>query len=96
MILSMCLFGTARSDEPVYDIDIPAMNAAQALNRFAEQTGAIMLFSYDLASAADRVRATQYPQADEFARQSILKPPSEEEMARVFANVSFELAAGER
>jgi predicted phosphodiesterase len=45
--------------------------------------------SYDLASAADRVRATQYPQADEFARHSILEPPSEEEMVRVFANVSF-------
>jgi outer membrane receptor protein involved in Fe transport len=27
------------------------MNAAEALNRFAEQTGAIMLFPYDLASA---------------------------------------------
>jgi hypothetical protein len=27
------------------------MNAAQPLNRFAEQTGAIMLFSYDLANA---------------------------------------------
>jgi predicted phosphodiesterase len=45
--------------------------------------------SYNLASAADRVRATQYPQADEFARHSILEPPSEDEMARVFANVSF-------
>ena len=51
MFLSMCLCAPVRSDEPVYDIDIPAMNAAQALNRFAEQTGAIMLFSYDLASA---------------------------------------------
>lgn len=45
--------------------------------------------SYDLAGAADRVRATRYPQADEFARRSILEPPSEEEMARVFANISF-------
>jgi iron complex outermembrane recepter protein len=45
------LCGVTRADEPVYDIDIPSMNAAQALNRFAEQTGAIMLFSYDLANA---------------------------------------------
>jgi diadenosine tetraphosphatase ApaH/serine/threonine PP2A family protein phosphatase len=44
---------------------------------------------YDLASAAARVRATQYPQAEEFALRSILEPPSEEEMARLFANVSF-------
>lgn len=50
VLLAMMLCGAARSDEPVYDIDIPAMNAAQALNRFAEQTGAITLFSYDLAN----------------------------------------------
>jgi iron complex outermembrane receptor protein len=41
----------SRADEPRYDLDIPEMNAAQALNRFAEQTGAVMLFSYDLANA---------------------------------------------
>lgn len=51
LLLSTSLCDTARSDEPVYEIDIPSMNAAQALNRFAEQTGVIMLFSYDLASA---------------------------------------------
>src|SRR5690606_8024801 len=51
LLLLMAMFvGTARADEPVYDIDIPSMNAAEALNRFAEQTGSIMLFSYDLAS----------------------------------------------
>jgi predicted phosphodiesterase len=44
---------------------------------------------YDLARAADRVRATRYPQAEEFATRSILQPPSEEDMARAFANVSF-------
>lgn len=48
--LGMMLCGVARADDPVYDIDVPAMNAAEALNRLAEQTGAIMLFSYDLAS----------------------------------------------
>lgn len=45
--------------------------------------------SYDLASAADRVRATQYPQAEEFAARSILEPPSGEEMVRAFTNISF-------
>jgi predicted phosphodiesterase len=44
---------------------------------------------YDLARAADRVRATQYPQAEEFAAKSILEPPSEDDMARAFASVSF-------
>ena len=45
--------------------------------------------SYDLAKAADRVRATHYPQAQEFAAHSILEPPSEEEMLGAFTNVSF-------
>jgi len=38
-------------DEQLYDIDIPPLNAAEALNLLAEQTGAIMLFPYDLAEA---------------------------------------------
>jgi iron complex outermembrane receptor protein len=37
-------------DEPVYAIDIPALNAAEALNRLADQTGAVFLFPYDLAA----------------------------------------------
>jgi len=39
------------SDGQIYDIDIPSLNAADALNRLAEQTGAIMLFPYDLAES---------------------------------------------
>jgi outer membrane receptor protein involved in Fe transport len=37
------------TDGQLYDIDIPSLNAAEALNHLAEQTGAIMLFPYDLA-----------------------------------------------
>jgi hypothetical protein len=44
---------------------------------------------YDLESAAARVRATGYPEAEEFAARNILNPPSEEDMARAFAVVSF-------
>ncbi|NUO64675.1 MAG: metallophosphoesterase family protein [Gemmatimonadaceae bacterium] len=36
--------------------------------------------TYDLDAAARAVRATAYPRAEEFARQSILHPPSEEAM----------------
>ena len=36
------------AQEPLYDIDIPSLNAAEALNELAEQTGAVMLFPYDL------------------------------------------------
>jgi iron complex outermembrane receptor protein len=37
----------------IYDIEIPSQNAADALNRLAEQTGAVMLFPYDLAKSRD-------------------------------------------
>jgi hypothetical protein len=35
---------------------------------------------YDLATAAARVRHTDYPGADAFAARSILEPPTEAEM----------------
>lgn len=41
----------AAPTEPFYDINIPRSNAAEALNRLAEQTGAILLFPYTLAEA---------------------------------------------
>jgi hypothetical protein len=44
---------------------------------------------YDFAQAAERIRGTEYPQAEDFAEQSILTPPSEEKMLEVFAR--FEL-----
>jgi len=44
---------------------------------------------YDLDKAADRVRATNYPKAEDFAKRSILRPPSEEEMIAVFARVEL-------
>jgi predicted phosphodiesterase len=43
---------------------------------------------YDLAGAAERIRATEYPQAEDFAR-SVLHPPSEDAMLAFFAG--FEL-----
>ena len=43
---------------------------------------------YDLASAAERIRDTAYPQAEEFA-EGVLQPPSEEAMLAAFA--PFEL-----
>ena len=36
--------------------------------------------AYDLSSAAERIRATSYPQAEEFAARSVLQPPAEQEM----------------
>jgi predicted phosphodiesterase len=40
---------------------------------------------YDLAAAADRILATQYPQAQDFVTNNVLKPPSEESMLEELA-----------
>ena len=40
--------------------------------------------SYDLAQAAERIRATSYPQAEEFAVRNVLSAPSETEMLEAF------------
>jgi len=40
--------------------------------------------TYDFSQAAKRVREADYPQADDFAVQSVLTPPSEEKMLEVF------------
>jgi predicted phosphodiesterase len=44
---------------------------------------------YDLDAAAARIRATAYPQAREFAAQSVLHPPSEAAMLEAFTYASF-------
>ena len=36
------------AQEQLHDIDIPSLNAAEALNELAEQTGAVLLFPCDL------------------------------------------------
>lgn len=41
--------------------------------------------SYDLKAAADRILATSYPQAQDFAERYVLHTPSEEETLKVFA-----------
>jgi hypothetical protein len=40
---------------------------------------------YDLELAAARIRATDYPQADEFAGRHVLQPPPEESVLQAFA-----------
>lgn len=40
---------------------------------------------YDLAEAADRIRNTDFPQADEFATRSVLHPPSAQDTLALFA-----------
>jgi putative phosphoesterase len=45
--------------------------------------------SYDVAAAADRVRATAFPGAQEFADQNMLNPPPEAAMLGAFSRISF-------
>jgi hypothetical protein len=40
---------------------------------------------YDLSAAAERIRATAYPGAEDFTSNNVLYPPSEEQMLRVLA-----------
>jgi putative phosphoesterase len=44
---------------------------------------------YDLAIAAERIRNTDYPQAQDFATGNVLQPPSEEETLKAFARAEL-------
>jgi putative phosphoesterase len=44
---------------------------------------------YDLAAAAQRIRATAYPQAQEFAERHVLHPPSEEETLERYSSAEL-------
>ena len=45
--------------------------------------------SYDLAAAAERIRATKYPQAEEFAARNVLQPPSERAILEMFSQAEL-------
>jgi putative phosphoesterase len=45
--------------------------------------------SYDPAIAAERIRATSYPQAEAFAAHNVLEPPSEAEMLTAYARAEL-------
>jgi putative phosphoesterase len=44
---------------------------------------------YDLAKAAERIRDTKYPQAQDFAARNVLQPPSERETLEAFGRVEL-------
>jgi predicted phosphodiesterase len=45
--------------------------------------------AFDLAQAAERIRKTEYPQAEDFAARNVLQAPSEEEMLKVFTRAEL-------
>ena len=44
---------------------------------------------YDLAKAVERIRKTNYPQAEDFATHYVLHPPSEEKMLQAFTRAEL-------
>ena len=46
--------------------------------------------AYDLAKAAERIRDTSYPQAEDFAARNVLQPPSEGETLEAFTPVELD------
>ena len=44
---------------------------------------------YDFATAAERIRETPYPQAQEFAARNVLQPPSESEMLAILGRAEL-------
>ncbi len=44
---------------------------------------------YDLTSAAERIRSTSYPNAQDFARNNVLSPPAGETMLKAFTAASL-------
>jgi predicted phosphodiesterase len=46
--------------------------------------------TYDLGRAAERIRHTKYPRAEEFASRNVLQPPSEEEMLAAYSRVELQ------
>jgi predicted phosphodiesterase len=44
---------------------------------------------YDLADAAERIRRTSYPSAEDFASHNVLEPPSEEDTLKAFGAVGI-------
>jgi predicted phosphodiesterase len=44
---------------------------------------------YDLTKAAERIRDTNYPQAQDFATHNVLQPPSEKETLEAFTKVEL-------
>ena len=75
--------------------DIRVVNAGSVGMPFSEpgaywlliESGGVELrrTEYDLTDAAARIRATAYPDAEEFAAHNVLDPPSEDEMLEIFS-----------
>jgi predicted phosphodiesterase len=48
--------------------------------------------SYDLTTAAERIRESDYPEADDFVARYLLQPPAEDAMLKAFAHAEWRSA----
>jgi predicted phosphodiesterase len=79
--------------------NVRVVNAGSVGMPFQQPTGAYWLLlgpdvqlrytAYDVVGAAQRVRATSYPQAEEFAARNIVDSPSEADMLKAITAVSL-------
>jgi hypothetical protein len=81
--------GSAMRVAARYDIhgNLPALEAV--LDEVRRASVDLLVVGGDLASAADRIRATAYPKAQEFAARSVLDPPSEDQMLAAYARAEL-------
>lgn len=49
--------------------------------------------AYDLDRAAERIRRSSYPQAEDFAARNVLRPPSEQQMLELFSRAALKTSA---
>ena len=78
---------------------VRVVNAGSVGMPFQQPAGAFWLLlgsdvqlrhtAYNVTAAAAEVRATKYPQAEEFAARYVLNPPPEAEMLEAFTALSF-------
>ena len=78
--------------------NIRVLNAGSVGMPFGEPGAYWLLFGpdiqlrqtpYDLTKAAERIRNTKYPQAQEFAAGNVLRPLSEEKSLEAFSRIEL-------
>ena len=62
---------------------------ARTLQNLCRECGKPLLVRYDLESAAARIKASSYPQADMFAEKNVLEPPPEETIIEAYSKMEL-------
>jgi Icc-related predicted phosphoesterase len=68
---------------------LPGPMPRETIGRLLDLDVQLRRTAYDFAKAAERIRETTYPQAQDFAARNILRPISAGEMLEAFARVEL-------